>query len=128
MKGNKTIIQFAQYLVVGGLATLVEWGCFYLFSPVFGINYLLSTALAFVFSTFSNWLFGKWIMFKNKGNPFLELLKIYLASIVGLLLNLVLMWLLVEKLTVDEMVSKMITTAIVFGWNFFIRKLVIYKI
>lgn len=128
MKVNKTIVQFMQYLAVGGLATLVEWGFFYLFSVAIGINYLLSTALAFIVSTFSNWLFGKCIMFREKGNVLLELLKIYLASIVGLLLNLVLMWLLVEQITADEMLAKMITTAIVFGWNFCIRKLVIYKI
>ena len=128
MKLNNIIKQFGLYLVVGGIATVVEWICFYVFLNKLGIYYLMSTTLAFVFSTFANWLAGKIIMFKGKEHILAEIAKIYLTSIAGLLFNLALMWVFVDKINLNEMVAKILATGIVFIWNFLIRKLVIYKI
>ncbi|MDY2558198.1 MAG: GtrA family protein, partial [Candidatus Faecousia sp.] len=76
------------YLIVGGLATIVEWAGFWLFSEKLSIAYLLATALAFAISTFANWLFGRLLVFRGKQAQSLlrEILSVYLASIVGLLL------------------------------------------
>lgn len=127
MKPNETIRQFLQYILVGVIATIVEWTCFYLFFQIIGMHHLLSTAIAFIFSTFANWLAGKLIMFKIWKNTFHEIIQIYLASVVGLLLNLFLMWIMVDQFSLMELLSKIIATGIVFIWNFLIRKLVIYK-
>ena len=54
------------YLIVGGLATIVEWAGFWLFSEKLSIEYLLATALAFAISTFANWLFGRLLVFRGK--------------------------------------------------------------
>lgn len=128
MKINKNIKQFSVYLIVGGLATIVEWAAFYLLGNLLNIHYLTATALAFVVSTFANWLFGKWMLFKKSQGIFKELLKVYITSIAGLLFNLGIMWLAVEVCCFHKMTSKIIATVIVFFWNFLIRKLVIYKI
>ena len=126
MKEN--IRQFVLYLIVGGIATIVEWVIFYILNKFGHVHYMGATALAFVVSTFANWLFGRLLLFQERENVWKELLKIYATSIIGLILNLLLMWLAVEIFTLPEMLSKMIATAIVFLWNFFIRKFVIYKV
>ena len=129
MNQNKEVIkQFLQYVIVGGIATIVEWVVFYLLNTTCSINYMLATALAFLVSTFANWLAGRLIMFKKQEGVLKELGKIYLTSIAGLLFNLIIMWLLVEKLCILEMLSKIIATGIVFFWNFLVRKYLIYKI
>lgn len=117
------------YLIVGGLATIVEWVGFWLFSEKIGIAYLLATTLAFAISTFANWLFGRLLVFRGKQTQSLlrEILSIYLASIVGLLLNLIIMFVLVQLLTVGKMPAKVIATILVFAYNYLIRKLVIYR-
>lgn len=119
--------QLILYLIVGGIATVVEWVLFYILNTPLRINYLFATALAFVISTFSNWLAGRLIMFKSSGKLWLELIQIYLTSIAGLLMNLIIMWLAVELLSIAELASKMLATVLVFSWNFLIRKFVIYK-
>jgi putative flippase GtrA len=124
----KLIKQFTLYLLVGGIATCVEWIAFFVFQGIIGIQYLIATALAFVFSTFANWFAGKLIMFKERGDFWSELAKVYLTSIAGLIFNLILMWLFVSRLGFGNMISKVFATGIVFVWNFLIRKLVIYKI
>lgn len=116
------------YLIVGGLATIVEWAGFWLFSEKLPIEYLLATALAFAISTFANWLFGRLLVFRGKQQSLLrEILSVYLASIVGLLLNLLIMFLLVQLLGVEKMIAKMAATVLVFTYNYLVRKLIIYR-
>ena len=128
MKLKENLKQLALYVIVGGLATVVEWAAFYIFNEMCAINYMIATALAFIISTFANWAFGKIILFKEKQNVLKELAKIYLTSIAGLLMNLLIMWIAVNLIGINEMISKIIATGIVFLWNFFIRKFLIYKV
>jgi dolichol-phosphate mannosyltransferase len=117
------------YLIVGGLATIVEWSGFWVFFNMLQIQYLLATALAFVFSTFANWAFGRLLVFRGKQNQSLlkELVSIYLTSIGGLLLNLGIMYVMVDHLGFWEMLAKIAATVIVFSYNYLIRKKLIYK-
>ena len=101
----------------------------YLFDVIFGIHYTFSTALAFAVSTFSNWGFGKLILFRQKSrNVAGEIFKIYLISVIGLLMNIAIMFVAIEKIGISDMISKIIATGIVFVWNFLIRKFWIYKV
>lgn len=124
---HKTANQLFLYLIVGGGAALVEWLLFYICTKYFDINYITATSLAFVFSTFANWVFGRLLLFKTSQNIGKELAKIYLTSITGLLMNILIMWVAIDGLGLDQMVSKVLATGIVFFWNFYVRKFIIYK-
>lgn len=126
--------KFLSYLVVGGLATLVEWICYWIFRNSVSMQYIAATVLAIIISTFSNWMFGRLITFRKSHaspllspNILLEIFQVYMASIVGLGLNIFIMWLLHGQMHVSDMLSKMIATGIIFLYNYFIRILVIYK-
>ena len=128
-------MQFISYFCVGGLAAIVEWVMFFLFSSVFKIEYLIATILAFIFSTTANWLLGKLMTFKDskkyEGKAAKEGLLIFAVSGIGLLFNLLLMYIFVDiiGLNTDLLMtaSKIMATGIVFIWNFLIRKFWIYK-
>ena len=129
MKLKQISIQFFIYFIVGGLATIVEWVAFYVLNSLFAVHYAFATTLAFILSTAANWLFGRLILFRDsKQNTAKELVKIYMVSIIGLLMNIAIMFVAIEKLGIQDMISKIIATGIVFIWNFLIRKLVIYKV
>ena len=117
------------YLIVGGLATIVEWGAFRVLDYSLHVQYLVATAIAFVFSTFANWAFGRLLVFKKMPGQSLlkEIGAIYLTSIGGLVLNLVIMFVLVQFFSVSEMLSKMVATVLVFAYNYLVRKRLIYK-
>ena len=131
----QNIKQFFSYVCVGGVAALVEWGMFTIFSNVLGLSYLLATALAFIISTAVNLILGRIWAFKGNKNYENKRLKetvlIYVVSAVGLGLNLLLMYLFVTVIGWDsdllKVVSKVLSTGIVFFWNFLIRKFVIYR-
>ena len=120
--------QMFLYLVVGAGATLVEWGVFYLLAEKMLITYPAAVTVAFAFSTLANWKLGRILLFKDTPVIKGELTKIYLTSILGLLMNLIIMYVEIEHFAMDQMLSKIIATAIVFQWNFLIRKFVIYRI
>lgn len=125
---KKELKNWILYLIVGGIATLVEWLFFWIFNYKIGVQYLLATVFAYIISTFSNWLAGRIILFKESNQSFFgEIIKIYLVSIIGLILNLIIMWIAVSVFNVYEMIAKGIATVIVFAWNYLIRKFFIYK-
>ncbi len=125
MKNNTK--DFLLYLIVGAIATAAEWVFFFIFDK-FSFHYSLSTILAYILSTLFNWLAGRLLVFK-KGTASLlkEILGIYIAAGVGLLLNLAIMWVGVDLLSINKMLTKISATGIVFIYNFLVRKLFIYK-
>ena len=133
---NKANIkQFISYFFVGGVAAIVEWVMFFIFANVLQINYFVSTVIAFIFSTTANWILGRITTFKDnntyKDKKAKEAFIVFIESAIGLLFNLILMYLFVTVMGFDsslgKTLSKIAATGIVFIWNFLIRKLVIYK-
>lgn len=129
------IKQFISYFCVGGIAAIVEWIMFFIFSSVCQIPYMIATVLAFILSTTTNWFLGRAMTFKDskkyKGNARKEIFLIFLVSAVGLVFNLILMYFFVTVIGFDSDLqmtfSKIMATGIVFIWNFLIRKFVVYK-
>ena len=129
------IKQFMSYFCVGGIAAIVEWIMFAIFANALHISYLISTCLAFVFSTTTNLLLGKIWTFKNnstyKNNRLGEAIAVFAVSAIGLGLNIVLMYLFVSVVGLNTgwqtVASKIMATGIVFIWNFLIRKFFVYK-
>lgn len=129
------IKQFISYFFVGGVAAIVEWVMFFVFANVLNVHYFVSTVIAFVFSTTANWILGRITTFKDntsyKDKKVKEAVLIFVVSAIGLVFNLILMYLFVTVFgfngKIGSTCSKIAATGIVFIWNFLIRKLVIYK-
>ncbi len=134
---NSELIKLILYLFVGGTAALVEWALFYIF-----INYLLNglglgmttltmlaTALAFSLSTLYHYFLGNVLVF-DSGSRYqrgTELSLVFAVSIIGLLFNLLLMYIFVSLLTWEPMLSKVLTSCIVVVWNYLSRKKWIFR-
>lgn len=122
------IKQFFSYLIVGGIATLVEWSIFGLLFYILHVYNLIAVTIAYIISTFVNMILGRKMTFTNaKINRRLEVFLIYLVSAIGLGANLLLMFIFVDKLHLNGMFSKIMCTGIVFIWNYAVRKWGIYR-
>jgi len=126
---NNNLKDLLGYLVVGGLATVVEWLIFWLFCEKLAVQYMIATSIAYIFSTFANWAFGRLLVFKTVRfhSVLKEIASIYLTSILGLLLNLLIMFVMVQLIGVTEMISKIAATILVFAYNYIVRKKLIYR-
>lgn len=128
-KTNNSFLQFFRYTFVGGFAFIVDFGLLILLTEYFHIYYLLSAGIAFVFGLVVNyylsinWVFDKRIV----RNRFVEFLIFTMIGLIGLGLNELFLWLLTDKFLIHYILSKGITTFIVYFWNFFARKFLLFN-
>lgn len=130
---SENLKQFISYFGVGGVAAIVEWVCFFLLDW-FGTPYLVATIIAFIVATFANWFLGRTFTFKDssyKDNRGKEIILVFFVSAIGLAFNMLLMYLFVDVIGMNKNLmktgAKIISTGIVFIWNYLARKLWIYK-
>lgn len=123
-KTNDTKIQFFRYLFVGGFAAIVNIGSLYVFKEFLNIYYLVANVLGFVLGLITNYLLSKLLVFakEKKMNGIIEFTTYAIIGVVGLGLDTFFIWIFTEKFKLYYMISKIISTALVFIWNFFGRK------
>lgn len=124
-KTRKLLIQIFKFGIVGVIATIIDWFVFYLANDIFKIHYAISAILSFTVSVIYNYTASvKWVFDvnneKSKRKQFIEFISF---SIVGLLLNDLIMWICVDKFSIYYLLSKIIATAIVMVFNFITRKM-----
>ena len=123
---KKEAKKFISYFVVGGLSAVVEWICFAIFNRF--MVYLLATIAAFCFSTTFNYYLGKHMTFKNYEKKKSDLMNVFIVSAIGLGLNILFMYLIIDVFNFKyEFIAKVISTGLVFMWNYISRRLFIYK-
>ncbi len=126
----KLIKQLMSYFVTGGIAALVEWGVFWVLDYPLSLGWLLSTVLSFLAGAFTNLTVGRLTTFKNEAKErsyVRDILPVMSVCIVGLLFNTLLMFIFSRLDIVPDIVAKIISTGIVFLWNFAGRKIFVYK-
>ncbi len=95
----------------------------------FAVYYLLAAAFAFIAGTTLNYFLSvKWI-FKSRTikNNRIEYIIYIIIGVIGLLLNTAAMWFFTEKIGIFYLLSKVISGASLFFFNFFLRKVVLFR-
>ncbi len=123
-KENDLLKQVCKFLIVGGIATLIDWGIYIFLNGLLKINPLISNIFSFSISVIYNYLASiKWVfkVSKNKSSRkiFIDFL---LLSVLGLILSEFFMWFFIEKLRFKNMFSKILSTGLVMIFNFITRK------
>ena len=128
-KTNNTLLQLFRYTFVGGFAFLIDFATLYILTEYFNIYYLLSAGIAFIFGLIINYTLSvKWV-FNSRAmeNRLWEFLLFTIIGLVGLGLNELFLWILTDILLIYYLISKIITTFIVYFWNFFARKILLFS-
>lgn len=120
-----TKIQFFRYLFVGGFAAVVNIGTLHVFTEYIKLYYLWSNIIGFIFGLLTNYLLSRWLIFsaEKTDKEFLEFISYAIIGILGLGIDTLIMWIGTSLLGVYYMLTKIISTGIVFVWNFSIRKI-----
>ena len=122
---RKFLNQIFKFIIVGGIATVIDLSVYYVLYNFLKINPLVSNVLAFAISVTYNYIASvKWVFDvnrdKSKKQMFLEFM---LFSIIGLLLTELIIYLGIDKIKLNAMITKIIATAIVMVFNFITRKI-----
>lgn len=126
---------------MGSLGFIADFGILFLLTLTnfFQHHYLFAATIAFVFGLTVNYIFSiLWVFQKrNIKNKALEFLLFTLVGVVGLALNALFIWLFTDYIFVNLIAvedkqlriigSKIISTGIVYFWNFSARKWILFK-
>lgn len=125
---ENVILQLFRYGFVGGAAFVVDYATLFVLTNNVGVQYLWSAAIAFVLGLVANYLLSISWVFRNRGDlsRWQEFLFFAVIGVVGLGFNELIMYACTGLMHIHYMVSKLISTAIVFFWNFFARKYLLF--
>ncbi len=125
---DSTFRQLVRYTFVGGLAFLVDFSSLFLLTEYLGVHYLVSAAVAFLLGLCTNYLLSvSWVFANRKvDNRLLEFVGFAAIGMVGLVCNEVFIWFFTEVARLHYLASKCIATVIVYLWNFFARKKMLF--
>lgn len=128
-QSNNTLLQLFRYTFVGGLAFMIDFGLLFALTEYAGFHYLFSATISFVAGLIVNYLLSKvWVFTRSTiAKRELEFLIFAVIGIIGLLINNLFLWLLTNVIGLWYMLSKVLVTIITYLWNFFVRKLILFR-
>ena len=113
---------------MGAIATLVEWGTFYILAIVVGIYYQLGVIISLLFGAASNYLINKVYTFKNKSKKIASQFLLHIGvSIFSWIMHIGVMFVMVDMLSWEKMLSKILTTAIMLLPNYLMYKYTVFN-
>ncbi len=123
-KTEQLLSQIFKFSIVGVIATIIDFAFLYFFKEFCHFNTILSNTLSFCISVVYNyWASVKWIFEVNKEKDPQKNFTIFIFfSIIGLIINNIIMWLATDNLNIYYMLSKVIATIVVMTFNFITRK------
>ena len=122
-------MKIVRYFFVGGAAAAVDIGLFFLFAKSLGFNYLVVGCIGFIIATAVNYFLSIRFVFRS-GVRFArhtEIAFIYVASLLGLVLNQGILFLLIEHAGAEMMLAKLAATGGVFLLNFSARNFFVFR-
>lgn len=125
---KKLFKQIIKFGIVGGLAFVIDYSLLYILTEFCGIYYFYSSIISFIVSLIFNYIASiKWVFDVNKKQTLKDIIIFITLSVIGLGINQLVMYIMVETMKVYYMISKIVATAIVMIWNFITRKIFIEK-
>ncbi len=124
---RKLINQIFKFGIVGFICFGVDYAIMIALTELAGIDYLISSGISFSISVIVNYILSITLVFKTKkdANKIKEFVVFVVLSLIGLLLNQVIMWVSVDVMGIFYMLAKIVATGIVMVYNFISRKIFI---
>lgn len=119
------IAQIMKFGVVGVIAFVIDYGAMVFLTEVFGLNPVVSATISFIVSVIFNYIASMRYVFSHKEDMSRsrEFVIFIVLSVIGLIINDVLMWAGTELVSIDYRIVKIFATAVVMVWNFITRKI-----
>ena len=128
-KSDKTFIHLIRSLFSSNLGFLIDFGLLAFLVEILRIHYLVAASISFTAGTTVTYILSvRWIFSRrNIRDKKLEYLLFMAVGGIGVILNGVLLWFFTEIIGVHYLLSKIVAASMVFFWNFFARKFLLFK-
>lgn len=127
----KKYSEIINYLIVGVLTTLVSIVIYAVFTKVFHVNYMISNVISWIGSVSFAYVTNKVFVFKSKCDNdidvLIEIYQFFKYRVFSFIIDILLMYLFVELVNIDDMIAKIIVQVIVIVLNYVFSKLFVFK-
>ncbi|MEQ9439958.1 MAG: GtrA family protein [Cyclobacteriaceae bacterium] len=122
-------LQFLRYAAAGVVSVAIEYGMLVILVEQLGHDHLLfANALAFTTASAGNYLISRyWVFERGKHRTHVEMMAYFVSAAVGLLINQLVLWSLVEGVSLDYRIAKIGAIGAVVLWNYWIRRTWVFK-
>lgn len=128
IKKHREII---MYLVFGVLTTLVNWFSYMIFTDLFHVSYLWSTVISQVLAVLFAYVTNRKWVFKSKAQGVkdisLEAVKFFSCRGLAFVLDIVLMFVGVDLLHINDKFMKLAANGIIIIVNYVSSKIVVFR-
>jgi len=115
-------LKFIKFCLVGFSGVMVDFGFTFLGKEILKIQKYISNALGFSIAASTNYMLNRiWTFNSHNPNITLEFTRFFIIALIGLGINLLIVWSMSGKLKVNFYLSKLVATIIVTAWNFLIN-------
>jgi len=113
------IYKLIKFCIVGFSGMTIDFGITWLLKEKVKINKYIANSTGFILAASSNYFFNRFWTFNSQNSHIItEYLSFFGISIIGLLINNLIIYLFSEKLKLNFYLSKLIAVFIVTLWNF----------
>lgn len=120
--------EIINYLIFGGLTTLISIVTYALFAKVFNIDYLISNVLSWIIAVLFAYITNKIFVFESKSKKNIkEITSFFFFRIVSLIMEMIILYVFVDMLHIDDLVTKIIAQVIVIISNYVFSKVFVFK-
>lgn len=122
---KKLIAQVMKFVIVGGLSFVLDFIIYYVLKNYFSVYYLIAGFFSFTLSLIFNYLMSMKFVFKSKDDlkKTHEFIIFVTLSVMGLGLNLLCLFILVDIYKMNDLIAKILVAGIVMFFNFVTRKI-----
>ncbi len=113
-------IKLFKFIIVGFSGLFIDFGLTFLCKEKLFFNKYISNSIGFIFAATSNYFLNRIWTFKSE-NPeiMLEFSSFFFVSIIGLLINNSILWLIHNKIGINFYFAKFGAIVVTTLWNFF---------
>jgi putative flippase GtrA len=116
------------FFFIGVISSLTDLGLFYYFTSFLGIWYLASASFSYCCGLVLSYCLNKYLTFHDKNPDYIAPFSTFAAvSISCLVLNLSIMWVLVEFLSVHYLLAKICGISVGFLWNYYGQSTITFR-
>lgn len=125
---RRGVRQFIKFGLVGLSSTVIDWAVFYLLNLFFGIYYLLAKVISFSFAVINSYIWNRrWTFRSQDTGKTKEFSKFLIVALVGLSINVLIMFIVVDHLHWRKIFGLIFSTSFVTIWNFSANKFYTFK-
>ncbi|MBB6501365.1 GtrA family protein [Pedobacter cryoconitis] len=122
------ILAFIKFGITGVSGLCIDFALTWFFKDKLGFNKFVANGIGFTAAVMSNYIIHRnWTFKDNKSKPGLQFTAFFMVSLIGLLLNSAIIFLLDNMMHVNFYISKAAAIFTVFFWNFSANYFFVFK-